>query len=143
MKTKDTQQALLEGMRRWQKVENAAVASTGKVVDKTSNPIIRLVMEIIQRDSLMHYHVQETIADSLEGKTVALSPDDLAKVWSLIEKHIEIEKQTIELATQCLAALRGRKMVVQEYLLKYLLEDERKHDNLLDQLSTIKRGMYP
>ena len=35
-----------------------------------------------------------------------------------------------------------RKMVVQEYLLSYLLEDEKKHDHLLEALENIKKGMY-
>ena len=34
-------------------------------------------------------------------------------------------------------------MVVQEYLLNYLLEDETKHANLLKRLEGIKRGMLP
>jgi len=34
-------------------------------------------------------------------------------------------------------------MVVQEYLLQYLLTDENKHNKILDDLETIKKGMYP
>jgi len=34
-------------------------------------------------------------------------------------------------------------MVVQEYLLNYLQEDEQKHDHLLSALEKIKKGMYP
>ena len=41
------------------------------------------------------------------------------------------------------SALKGKKMVVQEYLLRYLLEDENKHNHMLDLLAIIKKGMYP
>ena len=143
MSTKEVQEAIVDNMRRWQKIENASVASTGKVIEKTNNPIVRIVMEIIQRDSQMHYRVQEMIADSLESKTMALNPDELAEVWTMIENHIELEKKTVELAEEALAALKGKKMVVQEYLLHYLLEDEEKHNHILDQLGVIKKGMYP
>ena len=143
MSTKEIQNQIVGNMRRWQKVENASVASTGKVMEKTENPIVRMVMEIIQRDSQMHYRVQELIADSLESKTVKLTPDELADVWDMIEDHIRLEKQTVELAHEALEALQGKKMVVQEYLLRYLLEDEEKHNSLLEKLSTIKKGMYP
>jgi len=34
-------------------------------------------------------------------------------------------------------------MVVQEYLIDYLLADEEKHNQVLENLSTIKKGMYP
>ncbi len=143
MSTKETQEQIIDNMRRWQKIENASVASTGNVIEKTDNPIIRLIMEIIQRDSQVHYRVQEMIADSLESKTISLSPDELADVWDLIEKHIKLEEKTIEMATEAKNALKGKKMVVQEYLLDYLLIDEQKHNKILETLETIKKGMYP
>jgi hypothetical protein len=47
------------------------------------------------------------------------------------------------MAEKALSALKGKKMVVQEYLLDYLLIDENKHNKILDTLGTIKKGMYP
>jgi hypothetical protein len=143
MSTKEIQEQIVKNMRHWQKIENASVASTGGVIEKTDNSIIRLIMEIIQRDSQMHYRIQELVADSLESKTITLSPDELDKVWDLIEKHIELEKKTVEFANEALAALKGKKMVVQEYLLNYLLIDEEKHNKILETMGTIKKGMYP
>jgi hypothetical protein len=143
MSTKEIQEQIVDNMRRWQKIENGAVASTGMVIDKTENPIVRIIMEIIQRDSQMHYRVQELIAESLSIKALTLTPEELADVWELVEKHIEIERKTVELAEEALGAIRGKKMVVQEYLLEYLLEDENKHNHILDSLATIKKGMYP
>ena len=143
MSTKEIEEQIVDNMRRWQKIENSAVASTGMVIDKTENPIVRIVMEIIQRDSQMHYRVQELIAESLTTKTLTLTPEELADIWEMVEKHIEIERQTVELADEALGAIRGKKMVVQEYLLEYLLEDENKHNHILDSLATIKKGMYP
>ena len=143
MSTKEIQEQIVQKMKDWKKIENASVASTGRVIDKTENPIIRLIMEIIQRDSQMHYHIQELVIASLESMTISLTPEELGEVWELVEKHIELEKKTIELANDSLEALRGRKMVVQEYLLDYLRIDEEKHNAILDTLSTIKKGMYP
>jgi hypothetical protein len=143
MSTKEIQEQIVQNMKDWKKVENASVASTGKVIEKTENPIIRLVMEIIQRDSQMHYRIQDLIIDTLEKSTVSLTPEELGDVWDLVEKHIDLEKKTIELAKKSLEALRGRKMVIQEYLLDYLRIDEEKHNAVLDSLSTIKKGMYP
>ncbi|HHI02437.1 MAG: hypothetical protein DRP51_02635 [Candidatus Zixiibacteriota bacterium] len=143
MSTKETQEKIIDNMRRWQKIENASVASTGDVINKTDNPVIRLVMEIIQRDSQMHYRIQDIIADSLESGTISLSPDELGDVWDMIEKHIKLEEKTIELANEAKKALEGKKMVVQEYLIDYLLIDEEKHNKILETLETIKKGMYP
>jgi hypothetical protein len=143
MSTKEIQEQIVDNMRRWQKIENSAVASTGMVIEKTGNPIVRLVMEIIQRDSQMHYRVQDLIADSLTTRTITLTPEELGEVWDMVEKHIELERKTIEMAKEALSTIRGKKMVVQEYLLEYLMEDEEKHNHILDSLATIKKGMYP
>ena len=143
MSTKELQERLVANMKSWQKIENASAASTGKVMEKTDHPIIRLVMEIIQRDSMLHHRVQEMVVETLERKAVSLTPDQLAEIWGLIEEHIELEKKTIEHATEALDALKGKKMVVQEYLIHYLLQDETKHNTLLDSLAMIKKGMYP
>lgn len=143
MSTKELQEKILENMKAWQKIENATVAATGAIIDRTENPIVRLVMEIIGHDSQMHHRVQQLIRDSLEGGTVTLTPEELGRVWGMIENHIEMEKETVTLAEQSLAALKGRKMVVQEYLLNYLKVDEQKHDLMLESLEKIKSGMYP
>ena len=143
MSTKEIQEKLVDNMRRWQQIENASVASTGKVMEKTKNPIVSVVMEIIQRDSQMHHQTQEMIASSLTTKTITLTPEELAEIWDMVETHIELEKKTVELAEEALAALKGKKMIVQEYLLKYLLEDENKHNHILESLGAIKDGMYP
>jgi rubrerythrin len=144
MSTKEAQEKIVANMKKWMKIEDAAVSSTGRIIEETENPIVRLVMEIIQRDSQMHHRVQELIADSLESKAIALSTDELGKVWGSIEKHIEIEKKTIALAKESIEAIgKNKGMLVQRYLLQYLLKDEEKHDEVLSNLENIKKNMYP
>ncbi len=143
MSTKEIQTKIIENMNKWQSIENTSVAHTGKIINKTDNPIIKIIMEIIQQDSKMHHRIQGLIAESLESSTVSLSPDDLAEIWDMLEKHIQMEKDAVNMAIDSLEALKGKKMVVQEYLLDYLRIDEEKHDQILDNLATIKKGMYP
>jgi hypothetical protein len=141
--TKELQENLVDTMRRWQKIENASVASTGHVIEQTENPLIRLVMEIIQADSQMHHRVQDFIAATLEHRAVSLTPEEMSAVWEGIEKHTELERQMVNYVEQTLEEIKGRKMLVQEYLLNYLRNDEKKHDALLSALEGIKKGMYP
>lgn len=143
MTTKDLQKELISTMRNWQQVENSTIVLTGQVMEKTGNPIVHLIMEIIQKDSQMHYNVQEWIADSLEGKTVSLTPEEIGEIWGMIEKHIEIENKSVKMAEQALEALKGKFMVIQIYLLNYLLADEKKHESLLQGLESIKKKMHP
>ena len=142
-KVKDLQSHIADAMRQWQKMEDASLASTGRIIEKTTNPIIRLIMEIIQRDSQMHYMVEKWIAESLEETAFSFTPDELRKVWALIEQHIELEQRMIDTVKALLPSLKGKRMVVQEYLLDYLLKDETKHASLLRRLGGIKRGMLP
>ena len=143
MKVKELQEEIVTQMKWWQRMEDASLASTGRVMEVTENPVIRLAMEIIQRDSQMHHTVQGWISKSLTNETVTLSPDELERVWGLIERHVEIENRMADAVKKLLPELKGKKMVVQEYLLQYLLDDEAKHANLLKRLETIKKGMLP
>jgi len=142
-KVKALQSEIVDAMKKWQKVEDASLASTGRIIEKTTNPIIRLTMEVIQRDSQMHYNVEKWVAESLQDATVSLTPEELNSVWTMIEHHIELEHKMIDAVETLLPLLKGKRMVVQEYLLNYLLEDETKHANLLKRLEGIKMGMLP
>ncbi len=142
MKTKERQERLVEILKTWQQIENRSIAQCGDIADRTRNPVIRLVMEIIRRDSAMHHRVQQFVADSIEEEAVSLTVEDLEGVWGALEAHIRAERETAELVAQARQALAGTKDVVQQYLLAYLEADEKKHDELLEGLALIKRGMF-
>ncbi len=142
MSTREKQARLLEILKEWQHLENHTIAQTAGIIDTTRNPVIRLVMEIIQRDSTMHFRVQQFIIDSIERAAVTLTVEDLEQVWGAIEAHTEAERRTGELVQEASKALAGTRDVVQQYLLAYLGHDEKKHDRLLDDLALIKRGMF-
>ena len=127
-------------LKRWQEIEVAAVEQTTALIERTQNPLIKLVMEIIRQDSVMHKRVQQAILDSLEHQAFSLTPEELGDVWDMIEKHAELEKETIALAEK---ARRNCRLFVQRHLLTYLIEDEQKHDRLMAQLEDFKRGIYP
>jgi hypothetical protein len=127
-------------LRRWQEIEDESVAQTSAVMNKTHNPLIKLVMEIIRQDSVMHKRVQQVILDSMEKQAFSLTPEELGDVWDMIEKHAAAEKETIELAEK---ARKNCRLFVQRHLLTYLTEDELKHDRLLNQLEDFKRRLYP
>ena len=142
MKTKEIQEKLVSTMRQWQAVERKSIASTGAVIGKTENPLIQLVMEIIQNDSQLHHRVQQMIIDSIESRPIAISPEDMRNVSALIDAHLKLEDQMVEAVTAAIVAVKGRKMGIQEYLLKFLVEDEKKHASLLTSLNAIKDTLY-
>jgi len=138
--TVDNLEELKRTLKRWQEIEVASVEHTTAMIERTKNPLIKLVMEIIRQDSVMHKRVQQVILDSLEKQAFSLTPEELADIWDMIEKHAEMEKETIALAE---TARRNCRLFVQRHLLTYLVEDEQKHDRLMAQLEDFKRGLYP
>lgn len=142
MRTKERQDSLVTTLRAWQRIETRSMAQSAAIMEKTSNPVIRMVMEIIHHDSALHHKVQQFIIDSLETRAVSLSVEDLEHVWSSLEAHIEAERKTGELVAAARSALAGTRNPVQQLLLAYLANDEEKHDALLEDLALVKQGMY-
>jgi hypothetical protein len=139
-KIADNPAELTTVLKNWQALETATVAHTTAIIAKTKNPLIQLIMEIIRQDSQMHHRVQQVLLDSMERQAFTLTPDELADIWDMVEKHADMEKQTIDLAEM---ALKNCRLFVQRHLLTYLIEDEKKHDRLLGQLEDFKRNIYP
>jgi len=138
-KAAENLEELVTTLKNWQDLEVATIAQTTTIMEKTQNPLIRLVMEIIRQDSAMHKRVQQVILDSLEKEAFSLTPEELGDVWEMIEKHAEMEKATIVLAEK---ARKNCRLFAQRHLLTYLIEDEQKHDRLLGQLEDFKRKLY-
>jgi hypothetical protein len=129
---------MVDVLRTWQGIERQAINDMAETIEETENPLIRLVMEIIRSDSLMHHRVQQFLIDSVTRKDVTVTREDVAKVWEKIEEHDKHEKQTIKLAEELRAEAWSP---VHKQFLDYLLTDEKKHEELLAQLEDMKTGM--
>jgi len=139
-KQKEMNKQLVKTLREWQVIEDKSVKSTTEIMVKTKNPIVKHIMEIIRQDSAMHKRIQQLIIDSFETQAISLTPEELGDVWELVEKHIELEKETVRLAEE---SRKNSKNFVIRYLLGYLMTDEQKHNEILQQMEDIKSGMYP
>ncbi len=139
-KQKELNEKLVATLKKWQKIEDASVKSTSEIIGKTTNPVVKQVMEIIKQDSAMHKKVQQLLIDSFEKEAIQLQPEELSEVWGMIENHIELEKETVRLAEE---SRKNSNNFVVRYLLGYLMTDEQKHNDVLAQLEDVKRGMYP
>jgi hypothetical protein len=131
---------MVESLRKWQGIERKAMEQTAEIMESTGNPVIRMIMEIIRQDSMMHHRVQQFIIDSLTREAVNLSPEDVTEIWNKIEEHDEMEREVIDMAKDLKEKAWSP---VHKQLLDYLLADETKHDKLLEQLGELKKGMYP
>ena len=140
---KEIQQKLTGHLERWRTIEDKSARSAAEIAKSSDHPVLRTVMQIIESDSRRHAEVQQFVIDSLTERAVSLTPEDLADVWDRIEEHVALERKMIDEVRASLDAVAGKQLMVQEYLLRYLLADERKHDQMLSDLDAIKRGMVP
>ncbi len=129
---------MVDVLREWQALERKAMNDTAEVMERTSSPLIRIVMEIIRHDSLMHHRVEQFLIDSVMKEAVTVTRDDIVEVWDRLEEHDRAERRTIEMAE----ALRKKAWSpVHKLLLDYLLREEGKHDSLIAQLDAFKREL--
>ncbi|HET6921626.1 MAG TPA: hypothetical protein VFI16_00635 [Anaeromyxobacteraceae bacterium] len=129
---------MVDVLRQWQGLERRAMNDTAAIMEKTSSPFIRVLMEIIRHDSLMHHRVEQFLVDSLDKDSVTVTREDIAQVWDQIEAHDRQEKKTIQMAED----LRKKAWSpVHKLLLDYLLDEESKHDSLLQQLDGLKKDL--
>ncbi len=136
--TKQKTDQMIASLRKWQAIERRSMEQTALIMENTSNPFIRIVMEVIRHDSLMHHRVQQSIVDSLTRSDVPLSYEELAEIWQQIEAHDADEREVIALAKSIRAEAW---QPLHKMLLDYLIADEEKHDKLLTALDQIKQDL--
>ena len=129
---------MVDVLRTWQGLERQAMNDTAEIMEKTTSPLIRVLMEIIRHDSLMHHRVQQFLIDSVTKDADTVTREDIAHVWDQIEAHDRQEKKTIQMAEE----LRKKAWSpVHKLLLDYLLREEGKHDSLIAQLDGLKKDL--
>ena len=139
-KQKELNEKLIKTLKECQVIEDQSVESTTKIIAKTKNSIVKHIMEIIRQDSAMHKRIQQLIIDNFEKQVMTLTPEELGDIWEMVDHHIQLERETIRLAEE---SRKNSKNFLVRYLLAYLMTDERKHNDVLDQMEDIKSGIYP
>ncbi|MCL6472019.1 MAG: hypothetical protein K6T91_04325 [Firmicutes bacterium] len=128
-----------EDIKKWKDLEDVTIESCDKIIGSSSNALVKTVAGIIKADSHKHKEILNVIEDALNG-TILLSPEELGAISELLDNHLKLEKNSVMLAEK---ELENSRHFVIRHLLSYLLEDERKHVKLLNQLNDFKRHLYP
>ena len=125
-------------LKNWQKLELKAMDDAAAIIEETDSALVSMIMSIIRHDSLLHHIVQQFLLETITEADVPVTREDIADIWERIEQHDRLEKKTIAIAEE----LRDEAWSpVHKQLLSYLLEDEKKHDRLLEQLREVRSGM--
>jgi len=130
-KAAESSRQFLSVIRRWEKLEDTTLRSADALIRKTTNPLVKTIMEVIKQDSQKHKIVLKAILSTLTEEAAHLSPDELVALSGLLNKHLEIEAASVKYAAE---ALGNSKLFYTNYLLSSLLEDENKHHRMIGQL---------
>ncbi len=133
-------QELVDTLRSWQNIERRGIESTGVMIEGTDNPLVRIILDVIRHDSMMHHRVQQFLIDSLTREGLRLTPEELGVIWDQIATHQALERESVELARRALDRAPSN---AHKQILEYLLTDESKHDTMLARLEELKRAIYP
>lgn len=128
---------LVEILKEWQRLEDESIRHAEQAINKTSNKILIMTMEMIRHDSKKHKAMQQMLIDSLTKEALTLTPEELADLSEGLDKHIDAEAKTIELANR---ALSKSELFLTRYILSYLIADENKHHALLSKLDELKKA---
>jgi rubrerythrin len=128
---------IVERLREQKSLELSHVRSLTPVAEKTGHPLAKAILQSVIHDSGKHASICQALIDVDAGEVPHRLDLDMAKAVELhqnIKQHIRVESEMIErLEAMVSEAEDGR---VAE-LLRFMLEDERRHHSLLTGLSNL------
>ena len=133
-----TKERLLKFLEDQIKVENEIVDSLNKGLVDVENPAVKGTLKGISLDSLKHAQMYASAINLLTKAPKALTQKQLDSQKALVEKHIKIEAVLIEKISEQLPTVKDVKV---KMLLNAILEDEKRHHELLQRvLEILVRG---
>jgi len=143
MTMKETNQKIVDQIRGWRDLDNKSASLIEETIARCDHPVVCTVMEIIRRDAELHSRVVDLIVESMERRPLTMSLDQFGEVVGLIQKHLEVKEQMAKAMDETLSLAKDKSLGIQRFLLTYVLEDERKHQAMLQGIEQVKRTLYP
>ncbi len=137
---KHTGEELAKILKEWHGLEDETIKFAEDLMKKSNNPFVKVVMEMIKRDSEKHKAMQQFAIDHLTKESVHLSPEELIPLGDVLEKHVQAEAKSMGLANTALTQSRD---FFTSFIVSYLMADEIKHHEMLTKLEQIKGKLYP
>jgi|Deesub1362A_J573_1020465.scaffolds.fasta_scaffold00102_16 hypothetical protein len=130
--------ALQPLLRQWQALEETTIEYSTRMLRRSKNPLVQMVMQMVKLDSQKHKVILGLLQDALGRQALHLSPEELRPLAEALNAHIQAEAKSIEIAQR---ALTRSDLGAVRYILQGLLADETKHHSLLADLrESLKRA---
>ena len=128
-----------KNIEKWIEIENLTIQSCDAILNKSESKVVNALMGAVKMDSQKHRELLKFVQECLDG-TITLTPDELASASDLIEAHVKFERDAIVMAEK---SLEDSRHFVINQVLKYILEDERKHFSMVTDMNSYKSHIYP
>ena len=136
---KETEE-LAKMLKEWQDLEAETIKLADDAEKKSDNSFVRVIMEMIKRDSEKHKVMQQFAIDHLTKEAFHLTPQELIPLGEVLEKHVQAEAKSMGVAN---AAVTKSKDYFTNFIVSYLMADEIKHHEMLTKLDQIKGYVHP
>ena len=143
MTMKETNQKIVDQIRGWKELDSKSASLMKETIARCDHPVVCTVMEIIRRDAELHSRVLDLIVESMERRPLTMSLDQFGEVVGLIQEHLGVKEQMAKAMDETLSLAKDKSLGIQRFLLTYVLEDERKHQAMLQGIERVKRTLYP
>ncbi|MBS7653484.1 ferritin-like domain-containing protein [Candidatus Bathyarchaeota archaeon] len=121
-------------IRRQIEIEREIVASLNEGLADIDNPAVREVLKGISLDSTKHAGMYSAALDLMTKTPKALTQEQLDRQVALVERHIRMEAELIKRISETLPSIEEEKI---RFLLSAILEDEKRHHELLKRVLEI------
>jgi rubrerythrin len=125
---------LVNFLKEQVRIENKIVQSLNKSLVDIDNPTVKGVLRGISLDSVKHAEMYTSAVQLLTCVPKALQQEQLDQQRNLVEKHIQMEATLIEKISKTLPKVKNAKV---KLLLEAILQDEKRHHELLKQILEI------
>ena len=119
-------------------VEKRIVESINDGLKLVANPAVKGCLKAISLDSVKHAELYSAALKLLEGAVPdiaqELTSQDVDDQRRLVERHIQMEAELMKTLEDLIPKVRNEKLIL---LLNVILEDERRHHDLLKKIQRI------
>jgi uncharacterized tellurite resistance protein B-like protein len=140
MAKKHTGEELAKVLAEWYSLEDQTIKLAEDLMKKSDNSFVKVIMEMIKRDSEKHKIMQQFAIDHLTKEAFHLTPQELIPLGEVLEKHVQAEAKSMGLANSAIAMSRD---YFTNFIVSYLMADEIKHHEMLTKLDQIKGKVHP
>ncbi len=133
------EEEVIESFKQWQNLEDETYSLAKDLQKKSANSFVKLIMEIIKRDSEKHKIMQQFVIDAFTKEAMHLTAEELMPLAEVLDNHIKAEAKSMGLANACIA---GTKNYFANFVASLLMSDEVKHHEMLTTLDQVKGKIH-